>query len=131
MPLIYSGQEYDMDKRLKFFEKDTIPKTKGEMWPILTKLGELKNSNPALHGAKEAAAYNRIQTSNDEKVLAFERSSNGEQVVYIANVSDKPVNFNMELSGEFTAYLGKEDFEIAETGKYEFGPWEYVILVNN
>ena len=26
MPLIYSGQEYDMDKRLLFFEKDTIPK---------------------------------------------------------------------------------------------------------
>ncbi|MCT4629236.1 alpha-amylase family glycosyl hydrolase, partial [Winogradskyella sp.] len=29
MPLIYSGQEYDLDHRLKFFEKDSIPKTKG------------------------------------------------------------------------------------------------------
>ena len=28
MPLIYSGQEYGMDYRLKFFEKDTIPKSK-------------------------------------------------------------------------------------------------------
>ncbi len=39
MPLIYSGQEYDMDKRLRFFEKDTIPKTRGVMWPLLEKLG--------------------------------------------------------------------------------------------
>ena len=28
MPLIYSGQEYDLRHRLKFFEKDSIPKLK-------------------------------------------------------------------------------------------------------
>jgi len=27
VPLIYNGQEYDLKKRLKFFEKDTIPQT--------------------------------------------------------------------------------------------------------
>ncbi|GAB2770964.1 alpha-amylase family glycosyl hydrolase [Salinimicrobium soli] len=131
MPLIYSGQEYDMDKRLKFFEKDTIPKAKGKMWPVLEKLGELKNSNPALHGAKEAAPHNRIQTSNDAKVLAFERAANGDKVVYVANMSDKPVEFTMEVTGNFTPYIGKKDFELTENGNYKFGPWEYVVLVNN
>ena len=30
MPLIYSGQEYDLDKRLLFFEKDSFPKKPGK-----------------------------------------------------------------------------------------------------
>ena len=34
MPLIYSGQEYDMQKRLRFFEKDTIPHQQNKFWPI-------------------------------------------------------------------------------------------------
>ncbi len=130
MPLIYSGQEYDMDKRLLFFEKDTIPKTKGKMWPILQKLGDLKNDNPALHGGKEAAAYNRLSTSADESILAFERSANGEKVVYIANMSDEPTEFTIELEGEFQPYLGKADFALDKAAQ-KFAPWEYVVLLNN
>ena len=130
MPLIYSGQEYDMDKRLLFFEKDTIPKTKGKMWPVLSKLGELKNENAALHGAKEPATYNRLTTSADKNILAFERSAGGEKVVYIANLSKNPMEFNVELDSELQPYLGKKDFKLAENGKYSFGPWEYVILQN-
>ena len=130
MPLIYSGQEYDMDKRLLFFEKDTIPKTKGGMWPVLKKLGELKNHNPALHGGKNAADYNRLTTSADEKILAFERSHNGKKLVYIANMSDKPTEFTIDLEGEFKPYLGKQDFEVSAPVQ-NFKPWEYLILINN
>lgn len=131
MPLIYSGQEYDMDHRLKFFEKDTIPKTKGVMWPLLEKLGQLKVVSPALHGAKEAADYNRLQTSADEQVLAFERTKEGEKVVYVANLSDRPVNFNLELDESLQTYVGKTDFQVQQNQEYSFGPWEYVILTDN
>ncbi|WZL88602.1 alpha-amylase family glycosyl hydrolase [Salinimicrobium sp. 3283s] len=131
MPLIYSGQEYDMDKRLRFFEKDTIPKTKGTMWPLLEKLGQLKATNEALHGAKEAAGYNRLQTSADKQVLAFERENNGEKLIYIANLSDKPVDFTVEMESELQAYLGKKDFKTQKNDQYHFGPWEYVILADN
>ena len=57
MPLIYSGQEYDLDHRLLFFEKDQIPSLKAVMWPLLEKLGQLKNTNPALNGGKNPATY--------------------------------------------------------------------------
>ena len=130
MPLIYSGQEYDMKKRLLFFEKDTIPKTKGEMWPLLDKLGQLKNESPALNGGKEAAEYVRLETSADDKVLAFERSKNGERVVYIANMSENPVDFELNLDDEFEAYVGSENFILPENDEYHFAPWQYVVLVN-
>ncbi|WP_029033480.1 alpha-amylase family glycosyl hydrolase [Salinimicrobium terrae] len=131
VPLIYSGQEYDMDKRLRFFEKDTIPKTKGVMWPLLERLGELKTTSPALHGAKEAASYNRLETSADKQVLAFERTKEGEKVVYVANLSDQPVEFNLNLDDNLQPFVGKQDFKIEQNQQYSFGPWEYVILTDN
>lgn len=99
------------------------------MWPILKKLGELKNENPALHGAKEAATYNRLTTSADKDILAFERSANGENLIYLANMSDQTTEFKIDLEKDFQPYLGKEDFEVGKTN-YKFQPWEYVILVN-
>ena len=130
VPLIYSGQEYDMNKRLKFFEKDTIPKTKGVMWPLLEALGTLKNENPALHGAKEAADYQRLSTSADKNILAFERVNGDNRVVYLANLSDKPMDFTVDLQADLEPYVGKETFLVEEDDSYRFEPWEYVVLVN-
>lgn len=131
MPLIYSGQEYDMDKRLLFFEKDTIPKTKGKVYPILEKLGKLKNSYAALHGAKEAAAYSNVETSAEEKVLAFKREKNGSVLYYVANMTAKPVSFTAKISGDFQDYMSNSEFSISEGQEMQFKPWEFKILINN
>ncbi|GHA29534.1 alpha-amlyase [Salinimicrobium marinum] len=128
MPLIYSGQEYDMDKRLKFFEKDTIPKEKGNVWPVLEKLGTLKKESPALHGGKNAADYNRLETSADKKILAFERSKDGAQVIYIANMSDEEQDFTINLEGDFTDYMNGDTTTLAPGAKLNFQPWEYRIF---
>ncbi|PRX46393.1 alpha-amylase family glycosyl hydrolase [Salegentibacter salegens] len=130
MPLIYSGQEYDMDKRLLFFEKDTIPKEKGKVWPLLEKLGELKNENKALHGAKEAASYENIETSEEEKVLAFKREKDGAELIYIANMSDENTSFSIQLNGTFENYLSGETLEISEDKNMDLESWQYFILIN-
>ena len=130
MPLIYSGQEYDMDKRLLFFEKDTIPKTKGKVYPLLEKLGELKNNNVALHGGKEAADYSNVETSSEEQVLAFKREKNGEVLYYIANMTAEPVSFTAEMKGDFQDYMNASDISISESEEMQFKPWEYKILIN-
>ena len=130
MPLIYSGQEYDMDKRLLFFEKDTIPKKKGKVWPLLQKLGELKNENKALHGAKEAASYENIETSDEENILAFKRQKDGARLFYIANMSDENTSFSIQLNGSFEDYLSGESLEISEDKNIDLEPWQYFILIN-
>ena len=130
MPLIYSGQEYDMDKRLLFFEKDTIPKEKGKVWPLLEKLGKLKNENKALHGAKEAASYENIETSEEENILAFKREKDGAKLFYIANMSDKNTSFSIQLNGSFEDYLSGESLEISEDKNIDLEPWQYFVLIN-
>lgn len=130
IPLIYSGQEYDMNKRLRFFEKDTISKEKGKVWPILQKLGSLKSSNKALHGAKNSANYEKIKTSAEDRILAFRRSQEGTALIYIANMSDENIDFSIEVEGKFVDYMTGEKKELKSGKNMKFDPWQYIILVN-
>ena len=126
MPLIYSGQEYDLDHRLLFFEKDQIPSTKGVMWPLLEKLGLLKNTNPALHGGKNPAAYTDIETTNS-KVLAFSREKNKHKVIFIGNFSNENQSLKNPSIGAFN-YDSKINVD-DKTLLLE--PWGFRILLDN
>lgn len=128
MPLIYSGQEYGMQHRLKFFEKDEIPHTKGKEWEVLKKLGKLKAENVALNGGKNAAKTTIIHTEND-KVLVFTREKDGKLVTFIANLSKEPQLFESPFSGSFTDYMIDEKIELSK-GKMSLKPWEYKILIH-
>jgi 1,4-alpha-glucan branching enzyme len=130
MPLIYTGQEYDNKKRLKFFEQDPIEKNKGKMFDIYQKLGELKNNNVALNGGKNAAAYTRIKTSNDTKVLAFERSKHAKKVYYIANLTKSAVSFTVPVAGTFTNCMTGEKITLSNNQTLQAKPWQYWILTN-
>jgi len=127
IPLIYSGQEYDMNHRLKFFEKDEIPKTKGKTWSLLEKLGKLKNTNSALHGGKHPASYKRVETNNDN-VLVFERSKSGSKITFIANFSDKVQTVNNVLNAKFLDYMTNLNIEFKDE-ILTLKPWEYKILL--
>ncbi|NNE31231.1 MAG: alpha-amylase [Winogradskyella sp.] len=126
MPLIYSGQEYDLDYRLKFFEKDSIPKERGEYFTLLTKLGELKNSNVALNGGKNGASYKRLDAVED--VLFFEREKKGNKVWFIGNFSDQPHNI-MVPAGNYKNYIENNTIEV-NVDTLKVAPWDFKILTN-
>lgn len=126
MPLIYSGQEYDLDYQLKFFEKDSIPKTKGSTWSLLEKLGALKSNNSALNGAKNAAKYSVLNTNN-KNVLALNRNKKEASIYFIGNLSNESQSFSLTLEGSFRDVL-KDEKIILSTKKIELKPWEYYLL---
>lgn len=123
MPLIYSGQEYDLDHRLLFFEKDEIPKTKKIMWPLLQKLGKLKKENPALHTGIDASNYKKINVANPE-ILAFERSKGTDSVIFLGNFSKNSQEINNIFSGRFNYFNNV----IENSEKLVFEPWGFKIL---
>ena len=110
MPLIYSGQEYDLDHRLLFFEKDSFPHTKGNTWKLLEKLATLKQNNTALHGGKSAAKYKAID--NGKEVISFSRSKGNDEVVFIANVSEENVKANIPQKGNYVDFMTNETLEL-------------------
>jgi glycosidase len=127
MPLVYSGNEYGLEHSLKFFEKDSIPKTKGKQWELRSKLGKIKNEIDALHGGKNKANYKRLSASN-ENVLAFERTKNGKKVIYLANLSAKPVSVTMPITGQYKDVMNEKMMDLNTTQVLSMVPWQYFIL---
>ena len=128
MPLIYNGNEYGLNHSLKFFEKDSIPKTKGKDWELRAKLGKLKAENKALSGGKNAASYKRITTSNDEQILAFEREKDGEKIIYLANLSNQVVTTSLPINGEFVDFITGKKIILNVKINTQLQPWQYYIL---
>jgi alpha-amylase len=128
MPLIYSGNEYGLNHSLKFFEKDSIPKTKGKDWDLRVKLGKLKTENSALNGGKNKSSYKKINTSNDANILVFEREKDSKKVVYIANMTSKPQEVKIPITDSFTDYMTNSEYRLESNSVIKLAPWQYYIL---
>lgn len=126
MPLIYSGQEYDLNHRLKFFEKDSIPKTKGKTFDLLTKLGALKNNIKALNGGENAANYKGLQ-SNNKNVLVFKRSKDQDEIYFIGNLSNQSQNFTNQLEGTYFDHIQEKSIDFNQKSM-QLEPWTYYLV---
>ena len=125
MPLIYSGQEYDLDKRLLFFEKDSFPKKPGKTLKLLQQLGRLKNKFPALAAGANGGNYTRLRTSRNDQVLAFQRGKEGDTLVFIANLSKDYAQFTMPFNGTFKRFQDDKQKVLSESYQYDMKPWNF------
>ena len=129
LPFLYSGVEYDLNKRLLFFEKDSFPRIEGRTFQLLKQLGELKTTHPALHAGKNAGQYNQIETSHIDKVLAFERTKLGDTIVFIANMSKEHMGFTSPYNGKFKRFEDGKTKQLSYSYEYRMRPWEFWILI--
>ena len=129
MPLIYSGQEYDLNKRLKFFEKDSFPKKRGKTMDLLQQLGALKNNHLALESGVEGGSFKRLSTSKDYQVFAFERSKDRDTLLVVANLSKEYAQFNMSYDGNFKRFQDFKIKKLSSSYEYIMKPWEFWILI--
>jgi glycosidase len=95
MPLIYSGQEAGLNKRVSFFEKDTIDFTEISKETFYTTLLKLKHDNEAIWNGTYGAPATKITTSNREAIYAYERTKGENKVIVLLNLSDKEQSFNL------------------------------------
>ncbi|MFI5171224.1 MAG: alpha-amylase family glycosyl hydrolase [Chitinophagales bacterium] len=129
MLLIYSGQEVGMNKRLRFFDKDTINWLDDRNFtPLYKRLIEIKKENPALWNGEYGGNYARVDCNN-ENVYAYIREKNNNKVLVIMNLSNQPqtIKFNSQM-GKYTSAFGGTQ-KIKENKKMELGPWQYFVLI--
>lgn len=132
MPLIYTGQETANTKRLKFFDKDQIEWGNGEMQDFYEKLIDIKQANKALWNGKAGAPIHFLHTTEENSMLVIDRAVEGNQVVSIFNLSDKPVTNSVgcpRIAGEYTNAISGEEVKYEQGQTFELKPWEYIILV--
>ena len=132
MPLIYSGQEQGLNKRLRFFEKDTIPWNNPDREDFFRRLVQLKHRNPALWNGHAGGAPVKLSTDQDKTVYAFTREKSGNRVVVVVNFSAQPSDFQLKadaVEGLYENIFGNSTLTLAQQTSLQLGPWEYMVLV--
>lgn len=131
MPLIYTGQEIGLNRRLQFFEKDPVSWSKNSTFAFYKKLNELKHTHPALKAGSqggEIKMFNRVGAAED--ILIFSRFKEGKEIVVALNLSSKTHNVytnDVFPKEEFTEYFTGKKSPI--TFPINLSPWEYRIWV--
>ena len=132
IPLIYSGQESAMNRRLRFFDKDTIPWGNYPLESFYTKLTTLKKQHTLLNAGETGGDFIKVQTSRDQAVYAFIRRTDTDQMFVLLNFSGQTQT--AKLNG--TEYPG--NYEEAFTGTAQtfkkdeivtLNPWEYRVYI--
>ncbi|MBN2756632.1 MAG: alpha-glucosidase C-terminal domain-containing protein [Bacteroidales bacterium] len=129
MPLIYSGQEVSLNKRLEFFEKDQIDwNSENNLSEFYKTLLNFKKGHSALWNGNFGGSMKLIKTNNPEKVFAFIREKNNDIVLIISNLSkeDLIVDLDSTLSeNNFKELFSDKKFQ---TKELKLSAWEYNIF---
>lgn len=132
IPLIYSGQEAGLNKRLEFFEKDEIDWSDESLIPFYTKLNELKAENPALWNGNAGGWIERIENDHANKVVAFSREKGNSQILSIINLSGERRSVTLksdQMAGKYREHFSGDALELSETTKMDLQAWEYKVLI--
>ena len=133
MPLVYSGQEAGLDRKLSFFEKDEIEWRKHRMADVYAKLLNLKRSNKALWNGTTGGEMIRVHTSNDKDVFAFVRERDGDRVFAMFNISDWRQSIDLKgdnFVGKYTNVFTSEPALFSKGDIARLEPWGYRVYVN-
>lgn len=131
MPLVYNGQETSLDRRLKFFDKDSIDWKKMDMVTFYTKLLTLHQTNPALWVRDGSNQARIIETKNAKDHLVFIREYDKHQVITILNLSNKKTEVAFDSSsilGEYTDLFTGKMKSLKSTNKVSLDPWGYQVF---
>ncbi len=132
MPLIYSGQEAGLDKRLAFFEKDSIDWKNSNYRTLYTQLNELKKKNSALWNGEQNGKLNKIETDN-QHVFAFTRANSTDKAMAFFNMSDTTQTATITTDLETTVltnYFTNKSITVNRGNEIVLAPWSYLVLTN-
>lgn len=131
MPLIYSGQEAGLNKRLKFFYKDEIDWSNLSVAKFYKHMNQLKETNKALRAGAKGGKMIWLNTNNQKAICAFKREKDGDSIIAIFNMTNKPVEAKIEgfEAGIYTDYMNGKKGELKTNNSFKLDKWGYKIFV--
>ena len=132
MPLIYTGQEVSLRKRLRFFEKDTVGWNGTSLMGFYRSVVDLKHANPALWTGAAGGEQVRLDTDGGSRVYAYSRTQGENSVIVAVNFGDAPARARysgLVQSGQFTDWFSKSTVMLGSLGTIEIPAHGYRVLV--
>ena len=136
MPLLYTGQEVSLNKRLRFFERDTVVWSGPGAGPSLAawyrRVFDLKHTQPALRNGAAGGAQAPLRTDGGERVYAYTRTRGANTVLVALNFADQPaaVSYSgLARPGAYTDWFGGRRVALGASGRMEIPANGYRVLV--
>jgi glycosidase len=130
MPLVYNGQEASLEKRLRFFDKDTIDWSNMNLVEFYDKLLKLHQSNKALWAGDYGGRIEILSPETEKNVLVFSREKDGNKVLVVINMSNKQqktVLSNNLIAGKYTDLFAGKTAKLKAKVGLNLAPWEYKV----
>jgi hypothetical protein len=70
----------------------------------------------------------KTKQNTKDYVLVFERTKNDKKVIYLANLSAKPVSVSMPITGQYKDVMNEKIMDLNPTQVLSMLPWQYYIL---
>lgn len=131
-PLLYTGQEVSMNKRLRFFEKDTVDWSGPSLAPFYTAMFDLKERTPALANGPWGGPQVTLRTDGGPRVYAFTRTQGASTVLVAVNFGDAPVSASYQglaHPGAYTDWFSKAPVSLGASGRLDIPAHGYRVLV--
>lgn len=134
IPLIYSGQELPVSRRLAFFEKDTIEWTDEiALHSFYKTLLQLRNNNRELFSGMDCSPV-YLNGELGKNVIAFYRKSGKNAVIVFLNMNDSTIQYYFStegLEGSYTNIYTAEMVLLNEGSSITIEPGGFVIFEKN
>jgi len=132
MPLLYTGMEASLQKRLKFFDKDTVDWTGPSLAPFYSSIFALKHQNVALWNGPWGGTQHVLSTNGGDRVFALTRERDRNSVAVFVNFDSTAVHVAYELlanPGDYTDWFSKAPVSMPANGTIDIPKHGYRVLV--
>jgi len=133
MPLIYSGQEAGLNKRLSFFDKDHIVWETVVHHQFYKELIAMKKELTPLHNGPFGAPVIFPTVDQPNQVLALVRKNHLSTLLAVFNLSNEHISQTTihvgSYSGQYIDYHTGASVNVDSPYTVELPPWQYQVLV--
>lgn len=129
MPLLYSGQEMGLSKRLLFFERDPMVWKDSPWTEIYTDFITLRTDNPAFWSGNFGGSMNVLELPDVKNIFAFERIKDDSRFIMLANLGETAESFSLPESMQEFGAADVFAYEMVDLSKeISLGAWQYKVL---
>ncbi len=132
MPLLYTGQEVSLKKRLRFFEKDTVDWNGPSLASFYRSMFELKEAEEALANGAAGGPQVPLKHAGGDRVYAFTRTKGTSTVLVAVNFGNAAAKVSysaLPAAGEYVDWFSKAPVTLGATGQIDIPAHGYRVLV--
>jgi len=130
MPLIYSGEEAGLNKRLLFFDKDEIMWQSHPFTEMYKALFHLKRENKALWNGSDGGELQRVFSTNNTSIFAFIREKENCKVFEVLNLSNQERTVTLLgnlYTGNYRDAFTNDSILFNDSAEITLPAWDYKV----